>query len=61
MSKIFMNSESLLKILTEQRSKGLKLLYVGMGPKALDSFYIKSIPTANYADLNEATDNSPVP
>jgi hypothetical protein len=59
MSKIFMPPETLLKILTEQRSKGLKVIYVGMGKNSLDTFYVRSIPTANMIDINEITETSP--
>lgn len=61
MSKIFMPPETLLKMLTEQRSKGLKVLYVGLGPKSLDTFYVQSIPTANYIDLMELSDSTDAP
>ena len=56
-----MQPDTLLKILTEQRSKGLKVLYIGMGQDSLDTFYIKSIPTANYIDLFELTNSNKSP
>lgn len=61
MSKIFMNPKTLFKLVTEEKSKGLKVLYVGMGESAKESFYVKSIPSANLVDLNEITTSSPNP
>lgn len=60
MSKIFIKPEALLRIMTEEKSKGLKVIYVGMGQSSLETFYVKSIPTANYIDLNEVTETDPV-
>lgn len=51
-----MTPQKLLKIVSEKKSVGLKLLYVGMGTSAKDNFYVRCIPSANLIDLNEFTE-----
>ncbi|CAI2384611.1 unnamed protein product [Moneuplotes crassus] len=59
MSNLFVKPDALFKILTEQRSIGLKLFYVGMGRSAEHSFYTRSLPSANLLNLHEFTESSP--
>jgi hypothetical protein len=57
--KRFISPQTVLNHLTEKRSKGLKVLYIGMNESALDNFYIQSLPTANCLMLKDITESSP--
>ena len=59
MSNLFIKPDALFRILTEQKSIGLRLFFVGMGKSAERSFELQSLPNANLLNLHEFTEKGP--